>query len=83
MHLGASAPKEKRHEATRYRRTEAREGYSLQQTPLWRLIRAGKFPRPIRLGENRIAFPEHEIDAWLDTKVMERDTKEAPHAVTF
>jgi predicted DNA-binding transcriptional regulator AlpA len=25
------------------------------------------------LGENRIAFPEHEIDAWPESKIAERD----------
>lgn len=51
------------------------KGILYSKPHLWRLIRAGKFPRPIRLGENRIAFPEHEIDAWLEAKVAERDTQ--------
>ena len=51
------------------------KGIPYSKPHLWRLIRAGKFPRPIRLGENRIAFPEHEINAWLESKVAERDAK--------
>jgi prophage regulatory protein len=38
-----------------------------------RLIKAGKFPAPIRLGENRVAWIETEINEWLETKRMERD----------
>ena len=45
--------------------------YSRSQ--LYRLIRAGKFPKPIRLSENRVAFCEHEIDAWIELKIAERD----------
>ena len=38
-----------------------------------RLIRDGKFPTPIRLGENRVAWIESEIDEWLEAKRQERD----------
>jgi len=51
------------------------KGIPYSKPHLWRLIRAGKFVRPIRLGENRIAFSEQEIDAWLDSKIAERDAK--------
>jgi len=45
-----------------------------------RLVRNNKFPAPIRLGENRVAWIESEIDAWLENKREERDavTKEGP-----
>jgi prophage regulatory protein len=51
------------------------KGIVYSKPHLWRLIRAGKFPKPIRLGENRIAFPEHEIDDFLKAKIVERDAK--------
>jgi prophage regulatory protein len=51
------------------------KGIAYSKAHIWRLIRAGKFPQPIRLGENRIAFPEREIDAFLESKVTERDAK--------
>lgn len=31
------------------------------------------FPRPIRLGTNSSGFLLHEIDAWLEARVAERD----------
>jgi len=45
-----------------------------------RLVRNNKCPAPIRLGENRVAWIESEIDAWLESKREERDavTKEGP-----
>jgi len=35
---------------------------------LWRLTRAGKFPPPLRIGANRIAYRETEIRAWLASR---------------
>jgi prophage regulatory protein len=37
------------------------------------LIEAGKFPRPVRLGEKRVGFVEAEIDQWLKDRAAERD----------
>jgi len=39
-----------------------------------RLISAGKFPKPIRLGANRVVFDESEIENWLKEKADERTT---------
>jgi len=38
-----------------------------------RLVKAGKFPAPIRLGENRVVWAEDEVNAWLYSKRRERD----------
>lgn len=40
---------------------------------IWRLERAGKFPRRARLGANRVVWVEAEIDEWLSSKIAERD----------
>jgi prophage regulatory protein len=37
---------------------------------IYRLIRAGKFPRPIRLGLNRIGFWQRDIEKWLEDKQL-------------
>jgi prophage regulatory protein len=51
------------------------KGVVYSKSHLWRLIRAGEFPKPIRLGQNRISFLESEIDDWVASKVAERDAK--------
>jgi prophage regulatory protein len=51
------------------------KGILYSKPHIWRKIREGSFPSPIRLGENRIAFVEAEIDAWIEAKVAERDSK--------
>ncbi|MDC0361198.1 AlpA family phage regulatory protein [Alphaproteobacteria bacterium] len=39
---------------------------------IWRLERAGKFPRRAHLGANRVVWVEAEIDDWLSSKIKER-----------
>lgn len=45
--------------------------YSIQH--ITRLEQAGKFPKRIRLGENRVAWLESEIDNWIVEKTKQRD----------
>jgi prophage regulatory protein len=42
-----------------------------------RLIKAGLFPAPAKMGANTNAWLEAEIDAWLQDRVAERDAKRA------
>lgn len=49
------------------------KGIGYSRPHIYRLIKAGKFPRPVRLGENRIAFVEAEVDDWLAARLAERD----------
>lgn len=53
------------------------KGISYSRPHLFRLIKAGKFPVPLKLGENRNAFVEAEIDAWLEARLAERDAANA------
>ena len=48
-------------------------GVSYSRAHIYRLVRAGKFPKPIKLGENRIAWVEAEVDEWINNKIAERD----------
>ena len=53
------------------------KGIQYSRVHLYRLIAQGGFVKPIRCGGNRVAFLESEIDAWIKSKVAERDAKEA------
>jgi prophage regulatory protein len=46
---------------------------TLHPASLMRLVRAGKFPKPVPLGQTRIAFVEAEVEAWIKARVDERD----------
>jgi prophage regulatory protein len=39
---------------------------------IWRLERTGQFPQRVRLGQNRVAWLESEVDAWVDSKIAAR-----------
>jgi len=52
-------------------------GIYYSRVHIYRLVKAGKFPAPIKVGQNRIGWVESEIDEWLNAKIAERDAKEA------
>jgi prophage regulatory protein len=54
----------------------AQKGVQFSDTHIWRLIRAGQFPKPIKIG-NRNHWVESEIDDYIADKLAERDRVEA------
>lgn len=40
-----------------------------------RLERAGKFPKRVRLGPNRVGWIEGEILDWLEERIAKRETQ--------
>ncbi|MCV3243476.1 AlpA family transcriptional regulator [Mesorhizobium sp. ZC-5] len=49
------------------------KGISYSKSQIYRLMREGKFPHSIAIGENRIEFLEPEIDGWIMVKILERN----------
>jgi prophage regulatory protein len=47
---------------------------------LWRLEKAGKFPKRVPIGAGRYGYVESEIDCWIEARVRERDEMSARHA---
>jgi prophage regulatory protein len=39
---------------------------------IWRLEKAGTFPRRIRLGTNRVGWVEAEVEEWLRERIAAR-----------
>jgi prophage regulatory protein len=48
------------------------KGIKLTKVSIWRLVKKGKFPRPVKLGQKN-AWPEPEIDAFFEQLIAERD----------
>ena len=44
----------------------------LSRTTIWGLERQGDFPRRIRIGPNRVAWVEIEVEAWINDRLAER-----------
>lgn len=48
------------------------KGIKFSDTHIWRLIRAGDFPKPVKIG-NRLHWVEEEIDEYIADKLAQRD----------
>ena len=51
------------------------KGIPQGKVQIWRMVKAGKFPAPIKIG-CRNAWLEHEIDSYLAKLAAERDSNE-------
>ena len=40
----------------------------ISRSAIYRLMRAGQFPEPIRIGPRAVRWPESEIEAWLESR---------------
>lgn len=58
-----------------YRRTEMRTvtGYCVPY--IYELIAAGKFPKPIKLGDRAVGWLASEIAEWQRRRIAERDAQ--------
>lgn len=56
------------------------KGIPFTRQHLHRLIKGGRFPAPLKLGEGTNRWLEHEVDQWLVDRAMER--RSAPTAET-
>lgn len=41
---------------------------TVSRSTLWRWIKQGIFPTPIKLGPRRIAWRRSDVNAWLDSR---------------
>ena len=53
----------------RPRETEAKVG--LSRATIYRLVAAGTFPKPVRVSDSRIAWPESWLDKWMAERMAE------------
>ena len=47
---------------------EVRERTGISRTTRWRLIKAEKFPKPVKLTEHAIGWRKSSIEAWLASR---------------
>lgn len=54
------------------------ERTGISKPTIWRLHRAGKFPKPVVLEDTRRSlFIESEVDAWIASRIAARDSRAA------
>lgn len=49
----------------------------LSRSEIYRRVAAGRFPRPIKLGERSSAWNSSEIDGWIQARISARDAEGA------
>ncbi len=54
------------------RKPELYSRIGLSDATMWRLEKAGKFPRRILIGGNSVRWLESEIEEWFEKKLSER-----------
>jgi prophage regulatory protein len=47
---------------------EVMKKVGLSQPTLWRMMKKGAFPKSRQLGEGSVAWYEHEIDEWMESR---------------
>ena len=55
------------------RQTASRVGY--HHVHIMRLVKAGKFPRPVKLNDFAVRFVDEEIDLYMQERIAERDAE--------
>lgn len=43
------------------------------RTAIWRMVKIGRFPAPIKIGAIRIAWLEEDLRKWMDERIYERN----------
>jgi prophage regulatory protein len=51
---------------------EVQEKVKLSAPTLWRMEKAGTFPKRIPLGAGSVGWLENEVDEWIDAKAAKR-----------
>lgn len=56
------------------RKPELQAMVGLSDTTIWRLERAGRFPKRVQLGGNSVGWIDSEVDEWFTALASERTT---------
>ena len=59
------------------RREAVTEKTGLSRSAISAGMQAGTFPKQVKIGEKAAAWSEAEIDAWIASKIAQRDSKAA------
>lgn len=43
--------------------------YQVSPSTIWAWVKAGKFPKPVKLAENTTAWNAAEIEAWAQSRI--------------
>ena len=52
---------------------EVKQDTGLSRSSIYRLVKNGDFPKPVKLGERASAWLESEVDQWIADRIEQRD----------
>lgn len=55
-------------------RNEVLKRTSLSRATLWRMEGDGRFPKPVQISPNRVAYKEDDVDAWFDKVTSQNES---------
>jgi prophage regulatory protein len=55
------------------RKPKTLEKTGLSRSRLYAEIQAGRFPKPVKLSARAVGWIESEVDAWIESKIAERE----------
>ena len=56
-----------------WRRPTVEEKTGLKRSALYAAMAAGRFPKPVHLSPNSVAWVAAEVEAWIKARIAERD----------
>jgi prophage regulatory protein len=62
---------------TLLRRDEVKRRTGLSTSSLYQLMQQGQLPRPVKLTGGTVAWPEHEIEAFIQGRIEARNARVA------
>lgn len=57
------------------RRSVVLQRTGLSRSALYRAIEQGEFPRQVTISTNSVAWLEAEVEAWIQTRLAQRDSR--------
>jgi prophage regulatory protein len=55
-------------------------GIPFSRQHIYNLAKAGRFPKPVNIGDATVGFVETEVDAWAAERIAQRDARVAKAA---
>jgi len=49
------------------RKAELLAAIGLSASTVWRMEKAGRFPKRVRLGQNSVAWSRNQVEEWMDS----------------
>ena len=53
-----------------YRLPYLKQRFSVSGSSIWAWVKAGKFPKPIKISENCTAWNAADIEAWAQSRII-------------